>query len=447
MLIQLNKAEPSILICAATTPTYFPPPAFSPQQVILRPQGEVPYMPVGQFSAPVGTYDLPEILATYGLPPSYDLIWVYYYPDYCQPRGLDAVQGTKVIFGGDTHREFHLTRLMAYLQQEHFDALLLDYTRQHLPWFAMLEMPHLAWLPGLNATPVYRKFSTFRRPDIVCAGNLVSHKRRHYLFQQMETQRLPVWHHMGGADVTADMYASSALSFNCSAHGDLNLRVMETLAAGGTLLTDQLHPEAGLDSLFTPNKELITYHGVDDLREKAAYYLEHPQEALAIAYQGQQKYLATHTPEKMRGYFWDWLATGEPEERWRVPPLAPWQRDCPPEELKHRLEVYAYLNYVAMLHEPFYVLVHPAIPARYILDWQTIPRLKVFVWQPDAELEENLKTYATPTWYQMLTSLQQLQQTWHLCLSPKGRKDDWVGLLSPDAVALERMIEVSYLVS
>ena len=58
----------------------------------------------------------------------------------------------------------------------------------------------------------------------------------------------------GSRDHAADMCASSVVSFNASLNGDLNLRVFETLSAGGCLLTDRLSAQSGLDLILKTAK-------------------------------------------------------------------------------------------------------------------------------------------------------------------------------------------------
>ena len=51
----------------------------------------------------------------------------------------------------------------------------------------------------------------------------------------------------------------------------------------------------GLEQLFEDGKELISFRGMNDLREKADYWLNHPEERLAIADAGKRRAHAEHT--------------------------------------------------------------------------------------------------------------------------------------------------------
>jgi spore maturation protein CgeB len=73
-----------------------------------------------------------------------------------------------------------------------------------------------------------------------------------------------------------------------------NMRLYEGTGVGSMLLTDA---GSNLPDLFEPGREVITYAGVDDLVEKARYYLAHEEERLVIAAAGQARTLRDHTYE------------------------------------------------------------------------------------------------------------------------------------------------------
>lgn len=69
------------------------------------------------------------------------------------------------------------------------------------------------------------------------------------------------------------------------------LRVWDVLGSGGFLLTDY---QAELPYFFEEGKDLVCFDGVEDLREKVGYYLEHEEERRAIAESGYRKVKETH---------------------------------------------------------------------------------------------------------------------------------------------------------
>lgn len=96
-----------------------------------------------------------------------------------------------------------------------------------------------------------------------------------------------------------DMYnilANSKITLN--RHAELagpyaaNIRLFEATGTGALLLTDE---KKNLNSYFESDKEVITYNSLEDLIDKAKYFLKHDKERIEIAKTGQQKTLNTHT--------------------------------------------------------------------------------------------------------------------------------------------------------
>ncbi len=108
-----------------------------------------------------------------------------------------------------------------------------------------------------------------------------------------------VLHHARPEVYGIDMYrvlARSRLSLNVHAEvaGGLagNMRMFEVTGCGALLLTEQM---PNLADLFDSSREVVAYTGGDDLIAKIGYYLDHPDEATAIASQGQQRTLQDHS--------------------------------------------------------------------------------------------------------------------------------------------------------
>jgi len=77
-----------------------------------------------------------------------------------------------------------------------------------------------------------------------------------------------------------------------SRDGGVNMRTFEAAACGAFQLVDAI-PD--LEELFIPGEEVILYHDTDELRRLALYYLDHPDEAAAIAAKAQARSLREHT--------------------------------------------------------------------------------------------------------------------------------------------------------
>ena len=70
------------------------------------------------------------------------------------------------------------------------------------------------------------------------------------------------------------------------------LRVFDVLSAGGFLMTDY---RPGLEKLFDIGKDLVVYDGINDLANKAHYYLNHDKERELISASGFDKLQKLHT--------------------------------------------------------------------------------------------------------------------------------------------------------
>lgn len=90
----------------------------------------------------------------------------------------------------------------------------------------------------------------------------------------------------------ARKFSQSKIVFNTSIKDDVNMRVFETLSTGSFLLTNWLPT---LSDLFEDGKHLVTYKTLDEMVEKAKYYLEHDEEREVIAAAGHAEFMAKHT--------------------------------------------------------------------------------------------------------------------------------------------------------
>lgn len=95
-----------------------------------------------------------------------------------------------------------------------------------------------------------------------------------------------------------EMYKRLAQSrFTLNRHIDVaenyanNMRLYEATGCGALLITDM---KDNLGELFEIDKEIIAYSSKEEAEEKIRYYLEHQEEAEAIAVAGQKRTIAEH---------------------------------------------------------------------------------------------------------------------------------------------------------
>ena len=81
-------------------------------------------------------------------------------------------------------------------------------------------------------------------------------------------------------------------SHYCGVESGVNLRIFETTALGGFLLTDY---NTELDALFDVGSEIEAYRNQQELLDKINYYLTHEEKRQSIAASGQLRFLKDHT--------------------------------------------------------------------------------------------------------------------------------------------------------
>lgn len=146
--------------------------------------------------------------------------------------------------------------------------------------------------------------------DVAMMGNL--HSCRISLLEQLSDYNLriygtanPWWLDIEGIrncytgqyvadDEKAKAVACSKIQLNTLHIGEVfsvNVRTFELAGAGGFQLCQHKHD---LPDLFTPEKEIVTYSSVSELREKLDWYLAHEDERKAIAFAGMRRAWKDH---------------------------------------------------------------------------------------------------------------------------------------------------------
>jgi spore maturation protein CgeB len=90
--------------------------------------------------------------------------------------------------------------------------------------------------------------------------------------------------HMSKVFIARDAYPRIRLS--------MSARAFVAMGVGAFYLT---FPTQGIETMFEPDKELVTFLTPDDMIEKIRYYLDHEEERAAIAAAAREKVLGNHT--------------------------------------------------------------------------------------------------------------------------------------------------------
>ena len=103
---------------------------------------------------------------------------------------------------------------------------------------------------------------------------------------------------MGSVDYWSEMpkvFRASKINLNFTIpniKSGIPLRVWDILGSKGFLMTNY---QAELPYYFKEGEDLICFDGIEDLKEKVAYYLAHEEERLQIAENGYQKVKKNHS--------------------------------------------------------------------------------------------------------------------------------------------------------
>lgn len=182
----------------------------------------------------------------------------------------------------------------------------------------------------------------------------------------------------GSRLISANAYASSLISFNCSLNGDINLRNFEITSAGGFLLTDKLSPQSGFNTLFKTGLDCDTYASRAELLEKIAFYLENPSEAVNKARLAHRNFLDNLQPDHRINNLLTWVFNGElpvqylasSESRFSV------SRDHS-HLLETRLEIYEQIQELIRVKDSVNLFLDDDCPVIIAIDLVDLVRVKV----------------------------------------------------------------------
>ena len=377
--MRATHAQKRILVSWYCDPAYIPPFTLSERQTVVGPKAR-PDQPLAMFAGwtPRGRYRLKEALVSSGLETKFDAIVVWTDASGENvPLELEEFDCPKVLCVGDTqHCPSPLRKMLDYARHAKYDFVLSSHNRQHLHWFAAAGFPNIAWLPGIKVRHLPRSFETSRKSCVSFLGHAGQHHPRRWRLLRNLHRAVTLVAARGSRDHAADMCASSVVSFNASLNNDLNLRVFETLSAGGCLLTDRLSAQSGLDLILKEGEHFAGYDSVDECVEQARFLLAHPDVALKLARSGHDAFVTSMLPERRAAQLLSWIFDGELDELFRCPPRPEAAQDAP---LGDRLRVYEELQELHRVEESPRVLFTGNVAEAYLLDALDLSRLRLSI--------------------------------------------------------------------
>lgn len=201
---------------------------------------------------------------------------------------LPAELSPSVLWIIDTHLDFDwcLTRArdfdFVFAAQRDGAALL----RKH-------GIASAIWLPLACDPDIHRKHVIAKRYDVCFIGNVFPGERAD-LLRRIQGRFWNTFVAQLYFEEMAKAYSASRIVFNRSILNDVNMRVLEALACGSLLITNDLR-ENGQEELLRDGVHLATYGDAEDLLDKIAWYLAHEEARERIAAAGRAEVLARHT--------------------------------------------------------------------------------------------------------------------------------------------------------
>lgn len=163
--------------------------------------------------------------------------------------------------------------------------------KEHVERFKKDGIENVYWMPHAVEPRAYPKQETIKKYDVCFVGHINSGNRVDAL-DRLFKEFPNFWYGQRLFEEAAEKYGESKVNFNISINGDLNMRTFEVLATKSFCLTSR---NKEVESVFEDGKHLVMYDNLDDMVEKAKYYIEHDEEREKIAKQGYEEVMAKHT--------------------------------------------------------------------------------------------------------------------------------------------------------
>lgn len=172
-----------------------------------------------------------------------------------------------------------------------------DFIRDGIPAGRCFWLPHafdpLAYSKGSFDVKTNRwvESEVIKKYDVCFIGNLNDENRVRHLDRLFKEFHNFHWSCKRFHEA-AEIYNQSRIVFNVSSRGELNMRVFEALGSGSFLLTDKIEDS---QDVLKSGVHYGSYGNMDEMIQKAHYYLDHDEERERIAWAGHKSALESHT--------------------------------------------------------------------------------------------------------------------------------------------------------
>ena len=148
------------------------------------------------------------------------------------------------------------------------------------------------WLPHAVEPQAYPKFDILTKKYDVCFVGHVNTRNREDALDRLFSEFPNFYYGQALFNEAARKFAESKICFNIAMTDDLNMRNFEVMATGSFLLTSWIPT---IEELFEDGKHLVLYRSMDEMVDKAKYYLKHDDEREKIAQAGYEEVMKKHT--------------------------------------------------------------------------------------------------------------------------------------------------------
>lgn len=218
-------------------------------------------------------------------------LFLYIEPNGLIPRGMGKAPFPTVCILCDTHQSLEPRQNLARF----FDHVFL-YHRNYLRHFQEHPAGHVHWNPYSVDIAFFHPNGSARDIDVAFVGQLHPFPERVHLIRRlserykMNEPRLYLQQEIPG------VYSRAKIVLNLPLADDLNFRTFEAMSCGAMLLTRRVNN--GQEALFEEGKHYAAFADEQELFEKVAYYLSHPEERGAIAAAGLAEVRLNHRLEQ-----------------------------------------------------------------------------------------------------------------------------------------------------
>lgn len=214
--------------------------------------------------------------------------------------GMETLKCPGVYWSIDTHLNFFWHRLYA----RNFD-LVLTTQKSWTEKFEKSGSKNSKWLPWFGRERPWIPWDQ-RDKDISFVGRITEYREvRSWMAEFLRDYYQVIISDHLSFEQMLDLYSRTRIVPNESIAGEVNFRIFEASSCGALVLNQKL--TEGISELYEPDREIILFEHVLELKEKLDFYRHNPGSARRIAFNGwditRKKHLPRQRALEMASFF------------------------------------------------------------------------------------------------------------------------------------------------